>query len=270
MLAAAAAAAWLVADRAVGRPLRRLAAGAARWRAGDLSARTGLSGRSEVGKLGLVFDGLAGELQAELARRDMLLRELAHRTMNNLQVLGALLTFQARTVGGDARRELREAAGRVDAMAAAYRSLHGSGGAGAVDLAAVLRELCDGLGSALVGPGGSCRVDARTLLLPAEAAMPLALVANELVTNAIKHGGPGGAVEVLLRPSGALWALTVRNRGALPAGFDPEHADGFGLRMAATMAEGAGGCLRFREAGGWVECTASFKPPSAAGAALPA
>ncbi len=256
--ALAALAAWMIAERGVRRPVRTLLAAAARWRKGDLSSRSGVGGSSELGQLGAAFDGLAAGLEAELARKDTLLRELAHRTMNNLQVLGAILALQAKGVSdGEARHELGEATSRVQAMALAYRSLHGSGTGGLVDLGHVLRELCANMAAAVMT--GGCKVEAPPLLLSSELAMPLALIANELVTNAAKHGG-GGPVEVWLGPDGAGWRLAVRNRGTLPPGFDPARADGFGLRMVVAMAGQVGGRTSFHDGDGWTECAVIFTP----------
>lgn len=257
---AAAGAAWLVANRTVRRPVQQLLAATAAWRAGDLSVRAGLEGRGEIAELGRAFDSMAGELEATLQRKEMLLRELAHRTMNNLQVLGSLLSLQKKSVGDDAaRRELDEAAGRVRAMATAYRSLHRTGGGGAVDFGRLLEDLCANVQSSMMAEGASCRAVAMPLVLASEVAMPMALVANELLTNAVKHGGATSEVEAILEPAGDVWRLCVRNRGRpLPPGFDARSATGFGLRMIAVMAGQAGGALTSESRDGWTSFTVTF------------
>ncbi|GGK27255.1 sensor histidine kinase [Salinarimonas ramus] len=267
----AAAAAWLVAQRAVRRPVQRVLDTAERWRAGDLDARSGLTGRGEIAALGRAFDALAEDLQATLGRKEMLLRELAHRTMNNLQVLGSLMTLQRKSVGDEtARRELDEAAGRVRAMAAAYRNLHRSGSSGgSVDFARLLEELCTSVEGGLMPEGSRCVVTAMPLVLDAETAMPIALAANELLTNAVKHGG-GEDVEVILAPDDTAWRLTIRNQGPpLPAGFTPRTATGFGLRMVAAMADQAGGSLEIESEGGWTSFAVRFTAAAARQASAP-
>ncbi|WP_029030000.1 sensor histidine kinase [Salinarimonas rosea] len=262
----AAAAAWVVANSAVRRPVQRVLAAAERWRAGDLDARSGLEGRGEIAALGRTFDALAEDLQATLGRKEMLMRELAHRTMNNLQVLGSLMTLQRKNVVDEtARRELDEAAGRVRAMAAAYRNLHRSdGGAGSLDFARLLEELCASVEGGLMPDGARCVVTAMPLVLDAETAMPIALAANELLTNAVKHGGTHD-VAVILAPVGdGSWRLTIRNRGEpLPQGFSVRTARGFGLRMVAAMADQAGGALEIASEDGWTSFTVRFAPAAA-------
>ncbi len=69
-LALALAAALLGGHRFIRRPVAELLAAAARWQAGDLSARAGLAGRrSEIERLGTAFDGMAAELQRREAER---------------------------------------------------------------------------------------------------------------------------------------------------------------------------------------------------------
>ncbi|WP_372424620.1 sensor histidine kinase [Salinarimonas chemoclinalis] len=262
----AAAAAWVVADGAVRRPVQRVLTAAERWRAGELDARAGIEGRGEIAALGRSFDALADDLQATLGRKELLMRELAHRTMNNLQVLGSLMTLQRKSIVDDtARRELDEAAGRVRAMAAAYRNLHrADGGAGSLDFARLLEELCASVAGGLMPEGSRCVVTAMPLVLDAETAMPIALAANELLTNAVKHGGADD-VAVILAPVGdGSWRLTIRNRGApLPQGFSVRTARGFGLRMVAAMADQAGGALEIASEDGWTSFSVRFAPAAA-------
>ena len=72
----------------------------------------------------------------------------------------------------------------------------------------------------------------RWLITPEQAA-PLAIIAHELVTNALKHGRPGGgSVALRLHQLGDAWCLTVTDPGELPPGFDPASGAGFGLVMA--------------------------------------
>jgi two-component sensor histidine kinase len=72
--------------------------------------------------------------------------------------------------------------------------------------------------------------------LPPKAAANLAVVANELITNALKHGAPGAdgqlIVEVALAQHGETLRLRVRNSGTpVPSGFDPRTQRGLGLRL---------------------------------------
>ena len=106
------------------------------------------------------------------------------------------------------------------------------------------------------GAEGRARLEvlAEGLWLPAERAVPLGLVAAELIANALEHGvGQGeGRVRVSLRETQEGWArLQVEDDGpGLPRGFDIERAESLGLSVARQFAGQLGGRLRLASAGG--------------------
>ncbi|HZP76371.1 MAG TPA: histidine kinase dimerization/phosphoacceptor domain -containing protein [Pseudolabrys sp.] len=242
-LAVAMLLAWYFGDRLIRRPIGRLVAATQRWRGGDLSVRTGLSGDNEIGQLGASFDAMAADLERALEYKDVLLRELSHRVMNSLQTLSSLFTLQARSLRDpEARGQLDQAVRRLQSMALAYRRLHMANGRDVVDVAGFLDELSKDLNRSVMG-GGQCTVEADPLLLSPDQAMPLALIVNELITNAIKHGTPNAPVTVKLGRSNGGCRLAVRNRGTLPIGYEPAAAPGFGMRMVLGMVKQLDGRL---------------------------
>jgi two-component sensor histidine kinase len=103
-------------------------------------------------------------------------------------------------------------------------------------------------------------VNADPVLLSPEQAMPLALVVNELVTNAIKHGGPDPAITVRLGRSSEGCRLAVRNRGSLPPGYDPAVTKGFGMRMVRSTVGQLGGRFEAASMGDETEFAVTFQP----------
>ena len=86
-------------------------------------------------------------------------------------------------------------------------------------------------------------VEAIELSLPTTIGIPLSLIVNELVTNAIKHGR--GRITVTLAPSGKGHALSVSNDGSdLPEGFDPAACKGLGMTLVSSLVAQIGGELR--------------------------
>jgi two-component sensor histidine kinase len=94
---------------------------------------------------------------------------------------------------GDARRQFDQAVTRINSVALAYRRLHAAQGVEVVDFSTLVQELCADLQASMLPKGAPLAVNADPVLLIPEQAMPLALVVNELVTNAIKHGGDDAA-----------------------------------------------------------------------------
>jgi len=235
--------AWYFGDRLIRRPIMTLVEATQRWRGGDLSARSGLHGETELGQLGESFDAMAADLQRALEYKDVLLRELSHRVMNSLQTLSSLFTLQARKLHDpEARGQLDQAVRRLQSVATAYRRLHLANGREVVDFAGFLDELAKDFNRSVMGLG-QCTVQADPLLLLPDQAMPLALTVNELITNAIKHGTAESPITVKLGRSSEGWRIAVRNRGALPIGFDPSATSGFGMRMVIGMVKQIDGRL---------------------------
>jgi two-component sensor histidine kinase len=204
---------------------------------------------------------MAADLEGSIQHKDMLLRELSHRVMNSLQTVAALFSGQARTVRDpEARRQFDQAVTRINSVALAYRRLHAADGVEVVDFAALLHELCADLQASMMPEGSPIQVDADPILLSPAQAMPLALVVNELVTNAVKHGGPQPVVTVKLGRSSEGCRLAVRSRGNLPANYKPDATRGFGMRMVRSTVQQLNGHLEAASMGGETEFAISFQP----------
>jgi two-component sensor histidine kinase len=172
---------------------------------------------------------------------------------NNLQTIASLLRIQARRSSSDeAARALEEAVERVSSMAVVHEMLASSTDE-SVDLAAAVTTVVDMVRRGLTGADSGIRiaVDGTTGLVPAQVATSLALVAAELVHNAIEHGvGPVGSgnVTVSLARDSRSVSLTVRDSGgALPETFHVESSSHLGLAIVKTVAEDdLRGTLSFR------------------------
>nr|WP_235399081.1 histidine kinase dimerization/phosphoacceptor domain -containing protein [Sphingomonas sp. SRS2] len=183
------------------------------------------------------------ERSERLAERgELLFRELQHRVSNNLQVVSGLLSLQMRGISDEtARLALDDAARRLALIGRIHRQLYNPHG-DQLHLAAFLTEL----GADLVEASGKAGVDFRVeapedIDLAPEAAVPMALIVAEAVTNAIEHGLAGREkgevlIEVWQRKDGSL-DIDVSDDGAgLPSGFDLATTDSLGLRLAQMLA----------------------------------
>jgi two-component sensor histidine kinase len=115
-----------------------------------------------------------------------------------------------------------------------------------------MRKIVKDLVSAAELPADKIRImiDIPAIVLGVDTAIPLGLITNELVTNALKYAFPrdGGAeLTVSLTRAEDLLTLSVKDNGAgLPEGFDYEKADTLGLQLVAVMVKQIGGTLRMR------------------------
>ena len=185
-----------------------------------------------------------GRLKQALADKDLLAREIDHRVKNSLSIVGSLLSMQ-RSVSHSAetRAALSEAADRVVAVARVHASLHRSDELGVVAFGDYLEELCRDLAHSLRRPGVELAVRAEAIDVPAATALPLALIANELVTNAFKHGCAAGATQIavnLTRGDASLTLTVEDNGGGLPTATNT-MATSLGFRLIKAMGRQLGG-----------------------------
>lgn len=218
-----------------------------------------------VGAVNVLVD--IGHRKEAETRQRLLFGELNHRIKNNMQMLYALLAAARReTAGEDARSALDEASRRVAAMAAAQTALYQSDNLSRFDSEAFLTSVC-------AAASGACGDKVRLELhsdagkLANDTAVPLALILNELVTNAAKYGTDAqgrGTIRVALTGADGRFILAVEDDGP---GFDlcEVRRKSSGLGLVAGLARQIGGRFRVERQGG-ARCVLEFSGPPDAGA----
>lgn len=139
--------------------------------------------------------------RAALDANALLLSEIGHRARNDLQMISAMLTLQSSNSRDPAvRAALAEAIGRVDALGALYRQpASEEESAAGHDLADLAREIAVTLIEASGRRDIALDLDLAPFRIRPKAAGPLALVVNEVVSNAIRHAFPSRAGRLALR-----------------------------------------------------------------------
>ena len=162
-------------------------------------------------------DARIRELEAALAHKTTLLREVDHRVKNNLQLISSLILLQSRRIEDEvARHALKTMLERVNAVATVHRRLLVGEDAQQFDVAAFVRDLAGDLALAAGRSDVRITLDLDSVSIPASAAAPLALVANELIGNALKHAfapGQGGVIAISLTKADGACVLTVSDDG---------------------------------------------------------
>jgi two-component sensor histidine kinase len=172
-------------------------------------------------------------------QKDLLMKEVDHRVKNSLQIVSSLLYLQAKTAG-PAASQFNDAAARVAAIAAVHQQLHRFDAVGTVALDRYIIDLCEQITAASSGPDQMWPlvVDTDPLVISTDAAVPLALIVNELITNAIQHSGPvgeGGSVHVLLKDDAETFSISVSDPGKGPV-IDAQPTTGLGTRIIDALA----------------------------------
>ena len=182
------------------------------------------------------------ERNRELAERsNLLFRELQHRVSNNLQVVGGLLALQKREVTDQrAKQAIDEASRRLGLIGRIHRQLYDPSGE-QMQLTGFLHQLAADLIDTSGKTGLAYAVEARDdIVLPADAAVPMALIVAESISNAIEHGFVGrdrGLITLGVNRRGDHVEVTIIDNGVgIPADFDPATSDSLGLRLAQMLA----------------------------------
>lgn len=154
--------------------------------------------------------------EQELMTKDATIREIHHRVKNNLQTVSALLRMQARrTSSEEAKQALREAGRRVEAIAAVHDALSQN-----VDetvafddvVASILRTAAS---VAVTTHPVDVTVEGEFGVIQADAAIALATVLTELVTNSVEHAFPdrAGNINITAKRDGKTLTVVLTDDG---------------------------------------------------------
>jgi two-component sensor histidine kinase len=194
-------------------------------------------------------------LKDALDRHQILLKEITHRVKNSLQVVTSMLLLQAgASEDGALAEHLAQASSRVSAVGRAYERLAYDENVETIALDAYLKDVC--ADAMRASPQGHLDYTADTRIgVEADRAIPIALIANELITNAAKHAfsarASAGCIRVkLAEAADGTLSLSVSDNGpGLPADFDMTRSQGLGMRVVVALTEQLGGSITHRSAG---------------------
>jgi two-component sensor histidine kinase len=179
-------------------------------------------------------------MASALEEREVMLREIHHRVKNNLQITGSLLALQAETTTTEeAKAALHDGVARVRSMALVHQQLYAGRDLARVAIDELIRTLAPLLIASLA-PGARLELSLEDVSLSIDQAIPLGLIVNELLTNALKHGrSPDGTVRLrveLARGEGGV-AFTVSDGGpGLHAPLATLGRGSLGLQLVTSLA----------------------------------
>jgi PAS domain S-box-containing protein len=191
------------------------------------------------------------DLTRSLKEKEILLGEIHHRVKNNIQIMSSLLRLQTADLKDAAWQErLQEYQNRIRSMALIHEKLYRTQDFSRIDFKEYTQNLVRHLIQSYGLDTQSIRLDLEleNVYLDIDKAVPLGLIINELVTNAIKYAFPGnrmGEIRVALRSlEGGRFSLTVADTGiGLPAELDLLRPETLGLQLVHDLTAQLGGEL---------------------------
>lgn len=234
--------------------------------------RLSISGEHSFAVLTRTVEELKGELKkrqrseamlAETIReRELLFRELEHRVKNNMQMLAAMLHGAEReATSAEAKMALTDASARFSAVSSIQQLLYRSDTLTTISAEALVSTLLQA--AKTVSPDAiDTEVAVERMQLPIDAALPIGLIMNELITNSVKYGRPGNVTQTLHVAFGRVADqinIVVKDNGP---GFDlsetRKRASGIGL--VRGLLRQLGGSIRVEREDG-ARCVVSFPDP---------
>ncbi|MBL8967294.1 MAG: PAS domain S-box protein [Spirochaetaceae bacterium] len=204
------------------------------------------------------------ELRRAYAGKATLLSELQHRVKNGFSLMAGLVGLEAgRVEDGAAAEILRGIERRIQALATLYELLYQVADARHICLGEYLgdvaKALCDGFGGPLRGIRFETELEGFSVEV--KQAIPLGLIVNELVTDALKYAFPGqrgGLIRLGVRRAAGEGVVELSDDGVgLPPGYEIGSTGGLGLVIADMLARQIGGGLELSSAGG-TRCVVRF------------
>lgn len=195
---------------------------------------------------------------ASLREKDLLLKEVHHRVKNNLQAISSLFdAYLYQNDNGDQIDVFRKGQNLTRSMALIHEQLYRSTGMETVDFEDYTRTLTGGLLKTFPALESrvSLAVEVKDVHLNMDTAIPLGLIINELVSNAMAHAFPegrSGQIRVAMGSTGnGSYRLEITDDGVgFPAEFNLGNSQSLGLSLIQTMIGNLNGKMEYELHGG--------------------
>lgn len=197
-------------------------------------------------------------LEQALTEQKLLAQEIDHRVKNSLALVAGLLSMQSRAAQHpEMKRALDDAEARVHTIAEVHNRLWQRGNR-QVRLDEFIGDLCQRFSE--VGPQHQLTWQVAPVLISADRAVTLGLLANELITNVYKYAyADGGPLSLDITPhDGNRLCLEVVDHGVgLP---EAGPSNGLGMKVISSLARQLNGTAKWESANPGTRFTLSFVP----------
>ncbi len=185
------------------------------------------------------------KIKASLREKEVLLNEVHHRVKNNMQIISSLLSLQsAQTKDKQALKTLKECQNRIKSIALIHGRLYQSGDFAKVDFTEYVQSIVTHLYRSYGINSNTIQLDLKIkdIYLDLNAAIPCALIINELLTNSLKHGFPDGRkgkINIVIQPlnKGKCEMIISDNGIGLAEEIDISETESLGLHLVNILAK---------------------------------
>jgi len=211
-------------------------------------------------------------LEKVLKDREWLLKEVHHRVKNNLQIVISLLNTQSSYLHDDsAKNALKESQHRMFSISLIHQKLYQSENLAFVNMREYIMDLTAYLRDSL-NPSGSIRFqfDLFPVELDINQAIPVGLILNEAITNAIKHAfgnKKDGKLNVTFRENNDdTVSLEISDDGpGFPVEFNIQKSRSLGMNLIKGLSGQLDGAFSIRRTNGITFLLIAFTPKHTVG-----
>ncbi|MFK7921787.1 MAG: tetratricopeptide repeat protein [Bacteroidia bacterium] len=196
-------------------------------------------------------------IQQSLEEREILLKEIHHRVKNNLQIISSLLGLQSRSIDDPSALEaIAESRNRVQSMALIHQNLYQDETLAEISLPNYISQLSHSLLKSyqLSSQEIDLKQDVADISLDVDLLIPLGLILNELISNALKHAfaeRQHGQIDIQIQQLAAQLQIQVTDNGAgLPDDFERKSQQSLGFKLVRSFVKKMNGSLKINTQSG--------------------
>ncbi|MFO7980121.1 MAG: histidine kinase dimerization/phosphoacceptor domain -containing protein [Candidatus Aminicenantes bacterium] len=182
------------------------------------------------------------KIKKSLKEKEVLLKEIHHRVKNNMQVISSLINIQARRIKDPKAQEMfKDTRNRVMSMAIVHERLYRSEDLTGIDFSKYIERMAVHLMSYYgeLSQNIELKKEIENIFLDITKAVPLGLITNELLANALKHAFPKnkkGEIKIKFNKKGKTYHLTISDNGiGFPKDLDFRKADSMGMDLVNSL-----------------------------------
>lgn len=181
---------------------------------------------------------LKSAAEEHLRQKEILIGEIHHRVKNNLQLISSLLDLQSKTLSDQSAIDaIAESRNRVHSMSLLHQMLYQQSEITGIDIRSYINKIAIGLiQNANPGKKINFESDIDALVFSIDTGIPLGLIANELITNCIKHAfneQQEGTIYIRIKQHNDVIKMEIRDNGG--GFYSDQHKEGFGTKLVKSL-----------------------------------